>query len=142
MPLQKTLKYSMADVAQSLVGSLGPGTHKVLFESFESLAGIGFDTKCDFALPTIFLGFLLCPCTWGIFFGGIQLSSFNGCSALSCNFRVLAGEDECTSFYSAFLRQFSRLLCVRGQAQAGVRIAGRNINNLRYTDNTTLMTES
>ena len=75
MPLQKTLKYSMADVAQSLVGSLGPGTHKVLFESFESLAGIGFDTKCDFALPTIFLGFLLCPCTWGIFFGGIQLSS-------------------------------------------------------------------
>ena len=27
-------------------------------------------------------------------------------------------------------------------AQAGIKIAGRNINNLRYTDDTTLMTES
>ena len=28
------------------------------------------------------------------------------------------------------------------EAQAGIRIAGRNINNLRYADDTTLMTES
>ena len=28
------------------------------------------------------------------------------------------------------------------EAQAGVKIAGRNINNLRYVDDTTLMTES
>ena len=28
------------------------------------------------------------------------------------------------------------------EAQAGIRIAGRNINNLRYADNTTLMAES
>ena len=27
-------------------------------------------------------------------------------------------------------------------AQAGIKIAGRNINNLRYADNTTLMAES
>ena len=27
------------------------------------------------------------------------------------------------------------------EAQAGVKIAGRNINNLRYADNTTFMTE-
>ena len=27
------------------------------------------------------------------------------------------------------------------EAQAGIKIAGRNINNLRYTDNTTLMAE-
>ena len=27
-------------------------------------------------------------------------------------------------------------------AQAGLKIAGRNINNLRYTDDTTLMAES
>ena len=27
-------------------------------------------------------------------------------------------------------------------SQAGIKIAGRNINNLRYADNTTLMTES
>ena len=28
------------------------------------------------------------------------------------------------------------------EAQAGIKIAGRNINNLRYADDTTLMTES
>ena len=28
------------------------------------------------------------------------------------------------------------------EAQAGIKITGRNINNLRYTDNTTLMAES
>ena len=27
------------------------------------------------------------------------------------------------------------------EAQAGIKIAGRNINNLRYTDDTTLITE-
>ena len=28
------------------------------------------------------------------------------------------------------------------EAQAGIRVAGRNINNLRYADDTTLMAES
>ena len=28
------------------------------------------------------------------------------------------------------------------ELQAGIKIAGRNINNLRYVDDTTLMTES
>ena len=28
------------------------------------------------------------------------------------------------------------------EAQAGIKIAGRNINNLRYPDDTTLMAES
>ena len=28
------------------------------------------------------------------------------------------------------------------EAQAGIKIAGRNINNLRYADDTTLMSES
>ena len=28
------------------------------------------------------------------------------------------------------------------EAQAGIKIAGRNINNLRYTDDSTLMAES
>ena len=39
-----------------------------------SLVGMGFDSKCDFVPPTIFLGLLLCLWTWGIFFGGIQHS--------------------------------------------------------------------
>ena len=30
----------------------------------------------------------------------------------------------------------------RNEVQVGIKIAGRNINNLRYADNTTLMTES
>ena len=36
------------------------------------------------------------------------------------------------------------LLCNAGldEAQAGIKIAGRNINNLRYADDTTLMAES
>jgi len=29
-----------------------------------------------------------------------------------------------------------------GEAQAGIKIARRNINNIRYTDDTTLMAES
>ena len=29
-----------------------------------------------------------------------------------------------------------------GEAQAGIKIAGRNINNLRYAEDTTLMAES
>ena len=29
-----------------------------------------------------------------------------------------------------------------GEAQAGIKISGRNINNLRYADNTTLLAES
>ena len=29
-----------------------------------------------------------------------------------------------------------------GEAQAGIKIAGRNIHNLRYADDTTLMAES
>ena len=31
---------------------------------------------------------------------------------------------------------------VLNEAQAGIKIAGRNINNLRYADDTTLMAES
>ena len=30
----------------------------------------------------------------------------------------------------------------RDEAQAGIKISGRNINNLRYADDTTLMAES
>ena len=35
-----------------------------------SLASMGFVSKCDFALPTILLGLLLCPWMWDIFFWG------------------------------------------------------------------------
>ena len=32
--------------------------------------------------------------------------------------------------------------CLLDEAQAGTMIAGRNINNLKYADDTTFMTES
>ena len=32
--------------------------------------------------------------------------------------------------------------CCLDEAQAGIKIAGKNINNLRYVDDTTLMAES
>ena len=40
--------------------------------------------------------------------------------------------------YAEYIRQNVRL----DEAQAGIKIARRNINNLRYTDDTTLMAES
>ena len=42
------------------------------------------------------------------------------------------------NFYVEYIMQNAGL----GESQAGITIAGRNINNLRYTDNTTLMAES
>ena len=41
-------------------------------------------------------------------------------------------------FYAEYIMRNARL----EEAQAGIKIAGRNINNLRYADNTTLMAES
>ena len=42
------------------------------------------------------------------------------------------------NFYVEYIMQNAGL----GESQAGITIAGRNINNLRYTDNTTLMAEN
>ena len=42
------------------------------------------------------------------------------------------------NFYAEYIKQNAGL----DEAQAGIKITGRNINNLRYADNTTLMEES
>ena len=42
------------------------------------------------------------------------------------------------NFHAEYIIQNARL----GKAQAGIKIARRNINNLRYADDTTLMAES
>ena len=42
------------------------------------------------------------------------------------------------NLYAEYIMCFSRL----DEAQAGIKIAGRNINNLRYADNTAVMAES
>ena len=42
------------------------------------------------------------------------------------------------NFYAKYIMQNARL----DEAEAGIKIARRNINNLRYADNTTLIAES
>ena len=88
MAPQETLKHTKAGLVQSLVGSLGPGAHKVLFEVSERLWWV-WDLILNVILPL--------PSCWGFsfalgvsFLGGIQHSPVNGCSALSCNFGVLS----------------------------------------------------
>ena len=51
-----------------------------------------------------------------------------GCMLSPCLFNL----------YAEHIMQNARL----DEAQAGIKIAGRNINNLRYADDTTLMAES
>ena len=53
---------------------------------------------------------------------------FQGCILSSCLF----------DFYAEYIMRNARLY----EAQAGIKTAGRNINNLRYADDTTLMAES
>ena len=51
-----------------------------------------------------------------------------GCILSPCSF----------NFYAEYIMRIAGL----EEAQAGIKIAGRNINNLRYADDTTLMEES
>ena len=53
---------------------------------------------------------------------------FQGCILSPCLF----------NFYAEYIMRNAEW----DEAQAGIKIAGRNINNLRYTDDTTLMAES
>ena len=58
----------------------------------------------------------------------IRKGVHQGCILSSCLFDL----------YAEYIMRKARL----DKAQAGIKIAGRNINNLRYADNTTLMAES
>ena len=51
-----------------------------------------------------------------------------GCILLTCLF----------NFYAEYIMRNTGL----EEAQAGIKIAGRNINNIRYADDTSLMAES
>ena len=53
---------------------------------------------------------------------------YQGCISSSCLFNL----------YAEYIMRNAGL----EEAQAGIKIARRNINNLRYADDTTLMTES
>ena len=56
IPPQEMFKHSSVSVS---VGSLGPGAQKVCLSPLSISAGMGFDSKCKFAPPTVWLG-LLC----------------------------------------------------------------------------------
>ena len=58
----------------------------------------------------------------------IGKGAFQGCILSSCLFNL----------YGEYILQNAIL----DEAQAGIKIAGRNINNLRFADDTTLMAES
>ena len=63
IPPHETLKHGSGSIS---VGSLGPGAHKVCLSPLSVSGGYGVWFKHDFAPPTILLGLLLCPWTWGI----------------------------------------------------------------------------
>ena len=44
--------------------------------------------------------------------------------------------------YLTYMQSTSCEILDLGEAQAGIKIAGRNISNLRYSDDTTLMAEN
>ena len=53
---------TQTQVCLSLCGVSGSWCAQGMFESSEHLwAGMGFDSKCDFAPPIVLLGLLLCP---------------------------------------------------------------------------------
>ena len=98
--LHRRCSNTQRQVGSVSVGS--PGVHKVLFEPSEHLWWV-WHLILNMILP-------LLPSCWGFsfvlghgvsFFGGTHHSPVDGCLAASCNFGVLAGEDELTSFYSA-----------------------------------------
>ena len=73
-----------------------------LFEPSEHLWWVwGLILNAFSPLLLSYLGFSFALGCGVSFFGGTQHSPVDGCSAVSCNFGVLRGEEECTSFYSA-----------------------------------------
>ena len=75
------------------VESPGPDAQEVSFEPSGHLWQVwGFDSECDFASPTICRGFSFALGRGVSFFGGIQHSPVDGCSAASCNLGVLEGK--------------------------------------------------
>ena len=100
VPPQKTLKQSFG----CLFGVSGSWCTQVLFEPSVHLWRV-WDVIINVISP-------LLPSYWGFsfslgcgvsFFGGIQHYAVDGCSGMSGNFEVLAGDDECMSFYSTIL---------------------------------------
>ena len=84
---------------------VSPAVHKVLFEPSECLWKVwGLILKVISPLLASCWDFSFALGCGVYFFGGIQHSPVDGCSAVSCNSGVHTGEDEHMSFYSAILK--------------------------------------
>ena len=57
-------------------------------------------------------------------------------------FQIRKGVHQGCIFSPCLFKEYIMRNAGLDEAQAGVKIAGRNINNLRYADDTTLMAES
>ena len=92
----------------------GTATQELLYRAFETCSeAIWWDECWPWA-----------SAQWFQFWKGVH----QGCILSPCFF----------NFYADCIMQNARL----GEAQAGIKISRRNINNLRYADDTTLMAES
>ena len=75
-------------------------------------------------------------------------TSSSNCCFLTCV--QISQETGKVIWYSHLLKNFPQFVVIQkirgfslvNEAEAGIKIAGRNINNFRYADNTTLMAES
>ena len=128
-PCVRSLPTLSPQETQTLKGRSGsapvgfPGARKVLCEPSECLWWI-WGLILNAISP-------LLPSCWGVsfalghgvsYFGGIQHFPLNGCAAASCNFRVLTGEDECTSFYFATLTYMPKTLNVYSKIVVGSQV--------------------
>ena len=67
-------RHSKAGLAQALWGPWVLVHTRFCLSSLSiSVVGMGFDSKHNFAPPTILLGLCLCPLTWGIFLMGSNI---------------------------------------------------------------------
>ena len=72
------------------------------------------------------------------FLQGIVLTQGSNSSLLHCRQTLYCLSHQTGPLYTQYIMQNARL----DDSQGGIKIAGRNINNLRYANDTTLMAES
>ena len=96
--------------------------------SFRSFNCCLYSTEC--LLRNLYAGQEATVCTRHGTINWFQIGKgvCQGCILSSCLF----------NFYAEYIMRSAEL----EEAQAGIKIAGRNINHLRYADDTTLMAES
>ena len=77
-------------------------------------------------------------------YAGQEVTALTGHRTMAC-FQIGKGVHQgcilSPCLFNLYAEYIMRNAGLEEEAQAGIKIAGRNINNLRYADNTTLMAE-